>query len=259
MARYIELVGVPGVGKTSTYKYLKNIQTEKDNWKLLEDIFRKPPPKQVGLKRKTKTFIKGLLGLPTIPKVKIAHDNKVLFDFMAQNEELIDIFWDIIMTKNLNFYGKDLRFTTVNYMMMVFKNLQAIKDNPSDKCFLLDEGIILNMAHFTNEELEETLDSQISKILDKIFLPSGIILFEGDLDTVMERTKIRGKLKVEDEHLSEEMIRKSREKTAWERRKYVSAVESRNIPVLRLDAKDSIEYKAKKIAEFAEKTANEVT
>jgi len=252
MARYIELVGVPGVGKTSTYKYLKNIQTKDDNWRLLEDIFRDSLPKQVGIKHRIKTLAKGLLGLPTVPKVKIAHDNKVLFDFMAQNEEVVEIFWDITMTKNQNIYGKDLRFTTVSYMMSVFKNLQAIKDQNSKNCFLLDEGIILNMAHFTNEALDEPLDSQISHILDNIYLPSGIVFFEGDLDTVIERTKIRGKLKVEDENMSEKMIRESREKTAWERRQYVSAVEARGIPVLRLNAKDSIESKAKEIAKFAD-------
>lgn len=251
MARYIELVGVPGVGKTSTYKYLKNIQTNNDNWKLLEDIFRDALPKQVGFKQKIKTIAKGLLGLPTTPKVRIAHDNKVLFDFMAQNEELIEIFWDVTLTKNQNYYGKDLRFTTVSYMMSVFKNLQAIKDQDSKKCFILDEGIILNLAHFTNGAVEEPLDNQISNILDKIYLPSGIAFFEGDLDTVLERTKIRGKLKVEDENMSEEMIRKSREETAWERRKYVGAAEARGIPVLRLNARDSIESKAKEIANFA--------
>jgi len=252
MAKYIELVGVPGIGKTTTYKYLKNIKTQNDNWRLLEDIFAIPPPKQIGLKQKVKTIIKGILGLPTVPKPKVVHDNKVLFDFMAQNDKLIDKFWDIVMTKTQNYYGKDLRFMTVSYMMGVFGNLQAIKNQETDKCFILDEGIILNMTHFTDETLEEPLESQISKVLDNFYLPSGIVLFEGDVDTVIARTKIRGKIKVEDENLSEELIRESREKTAWERRKYVSAAESRGIPVLHLNANDSIESKAREIANFAE-------
>lgn len=255
MAKYVELVGVPGVGKTTTYKYLRNIKTPNDNWKLLEDIFVVSPPKQSGLKPKVKKFIKSILRLPTVPKPKIAHDNKVLFDFMAQNEELIEIFWDITMKKNQNYYGKDLRFLTANYMMRVFSNLQAIKNQNTKKCFILDEGIILNMTHFTNESLNEHLDNQIAKVLDNFYLPSGIVLFEGDLDTVIERTKIRGKIKVEDENLSEELIRESRKKTAWERRKYVSAAEARGIPVLYLNAKDSIESKAREIASFAESLA----
>jgi len=252
MAHYIELVGVPGVGKTSTYKHLKNLQTENDNWKLLEDIFKKPPPKQVGVKRRLQTLVKGLLGLPTAPKNQVAPDNKVLDDFMEENEELIDLFWETTMTKNQNIYGKDLRFHSVYYMMMVFKNLQAIKTQNTNKCYVLDEGLVLNLNYFTNEALEEPMDSQISKTLDMIFLPSGVVLFEGDVDTILERTKTRGKLKPRDEYLSEEMLRKSREETAREKQSFVKAVEDRNIPVIRLDAQDSIESKAKKIAEFAE-------
>jgi len=253
MARYIELVGVPGVGKTTTYNYLQNIKTEDSNWKLFEDIFRKPPPKQVDFKFKVKTFLKGMLGLPTAPKVKVVHESKVLDDFMAQNEELIELFWHTTMTKNQDIYGKDLRFHSVYYMMMIFQNLQAIKDQKTDKCFILDEGLILNLNYFTNELLEEPLDIQITKVLDQIFLPSGLVFFEGDIETVIERTKTRGKLKARDEYLSEEMLVKSRAETALEKQNFVKAVEARNIPVLRLQAKETVEFKAGKIAEFAEK------
>jgi len=257
MANYIELVGVPGVGKTSTYKYLKNLQTENDNWKIFEDIFKKPQPQQVGLKKKFQTLIKGLLGLPTAPKVQMVPDNNVLDDFMAENEELIELFWETTMTKNQNIYGKDLRFHSVYYMMMVFKNLQAIKNQKTKKCYVLDEGLILNLNYFTNGDLEEPKDSQISKVLDMIFLPSGVVLFEGDVDTIIERTKTRGKLKPRDEYLSEEMLRKSREDTAIEKLYYVKAVEGRNVPIIRLNAQDSIESKAKIIADFAESLAQQ--
>jgi len=252
MARYIELIGVPGVGKTTTYKYLKNLKTDDSEWKLFEELFIKPLPKQVDLKGKVKTLIKGLLGLPTAPKVKVAHESKVLDDFRTQNEELIELFWHTTMTKNQNIYGKDLRFHSVYYMMMIFQNLQAIKDNKSDKCFVLDEGLILNLNYFTNESLEEPIDDQIAKVLDQIFLPSGVVFFEGDIDTVIERTKTRGKLKARDEYLSEEMLVQARAETALEKQNYVKAVESRNIPVLRLEARDSVESKAKRIADFAE-------
>jgi deoxyadenosine/deoxycytidine kinase len=255
MARYIELVGVPGIGKSTTYKYLRNIHTDEDNWLLLEHLFKNSTPRPVGVKQKVRTLISKILGLPMAPKVKVAHDNKFLFDFMAQNEALIDIFWDITMTKNKNLFGKDLRFTTVNYIMMVFKNLQAILDYKTNKCVVLDEGIMINLSHFTNRALEEPFESQISSVLDKFTLPSGIVFFDGDVETVIERTKIRGKLKVEDENLSDEMLKKSREETAFERRKYVEIADSRGIPILRLDAGDSIESKAKELAAFADSIA----
>ncbi|KEO74998.1 hypothetical protein [Anditalea andensis] len=252
MSRYIELVGVPGVGKTSTYKYLKNLQTDNDKWSMLEDLFKKPLPAKVGLKEQLKNFLKGMIGLPTTPKIKIAHESKVLDDFMAQNETLIEIFWDITMTKNQDIYGKDLRFHAVYYMMSIFQNLQAIKTNDSKNCFVLDEGLVLNLNYFTDESKQEPLQSQVSHVLDNIYLPSGLVLFEGDIDTIIERTMTRGKLKPRDENLSEEMIRKSREETAIEKRMFVEAVEARNIPVLRLNANESIASKAKQITAFAE-------
>lgn len=255
MAKYIELVGVPGIGKTTTYKYLKNIQSENDNWKLLEDIFRKPPPEKAGFKHKLKNILKNLLGLPTTYKVKVVHDNKVLDDFMTQNEDLINIFWEVTMTKNQNIDGKDLRFHSVYYMMMIFENLQAIKTLSSNKCYILDEGLILNLNYFTNEALEENLDSQISRVLDKIYLPVGLVLFEGDVETVIERTINRGKLKPRDQNMSEDMMRKSRNATACEKRNFVNAVQARNVPVLRINAKNAVESNAKEIARFAESLA----
>lgn len=251
MARYIELVGVPGVGKTSTYNYLKNLQTEKDEWKLLEDLFRTPVLIQPNFNLWLKNSIKYLLGLPTIPKIKIAHNTKVLDDFIAQNDELIEIFWEVTVSKNHNIDGKDLRFHSVYYMMSIFQNLQAIKDYSSDKCFILDEGLILNLNYFTNEALEETLDRQISHVLDRIYLPAGVVLFEGDLETIIERTKNRGILKPRDQNLSDDKLRISREETAIEKRRFVQAVERRNIPIMALNATDTIESKAKEITAFA--------
>lgn len=249
MAKYIELVGAPGVGKSTTYEYLKKLKGEKDNWVLFEEEYQNGTVSKLPFSALLKLAIKRFIGLVTLnPKFRIQYNHDVLEAFRQQNPELVELFWQTLMHKYHDVYGKDLRFHAISYMMHIFQKVQTVKELTSDKCYVMDEGLVLNMNYFYQSHQVDK--NHLSGLLDKIYLPSGIVFFDGDIDTVIERTLSRGKLIVRDENLSLEQIRKSREDILLEKKTFVKAIEGKNIPVLHLAASSSAASKAEEIVTF---------
>lgn len=249
MAKYVELIGAAGVGKSTTYEYLKNLRGENDKWGLFEEEYKNGRGTKQPLPVIIKLLIKRFLGLVSSnPKFRIQYNHDVLEAFRKQNPELVELLWQTVVNKYHSINGKDLRFHAINYMMHIIQKVQTVKELTSDKYYIMDEGLVMNLNYFIQSKIVE--ENQLTPLLDKLYLPVGVIFFDGDIDTVMERTLSRGKLIVRDENLSLGQIRKSREDVLEEKRISVKAIEAKNIPILRLAPSLSVESKAKKIVTF---------
>lgn len=246
MARYIEFLGVPGVGKTTTYQFLKSYG-ENSNWIFYEDLCKYKNSQPGGYKEVVKGQIKKLLQLNNTRK--IPHDRNLLNRFIQNNQELMDGFWQNVY-KYKHPGPEELRFYQVNYIRSISERIQNVKECGLEKICLVDEGLIHNLNYFISYENEEELRNRVRHFLSKIDMPQALVYFTGDTHTIVNRTIARGNLRPRDKFLSQPELVKSRENSGMEKRVFVQETKVMGIPVLELDARESVELKAKQIETF---------
>lgn len=247
MAKYVEFIGVPGVGKTTTYNFLRTQWTKSAKWILYEELCKSKNTNGKGLRGLIKFYIKRMIE-PSLA-LQIAHNGEVLERSFKSNPELLELFWQTI-PRNEDGYGKDLRSYGVNYTMAMLEKIQNVKEENSDKFCLVDEGLTHNINYFVTHASEISMEQQVSKVLDLVELPNAAVFFNGDIKTVIARTASRGNLRPRDKGLSQQELIKSRIKSIKEKGIYVEALRLRNIPVLYLKADESVQAKSTKIISF---------
>ncbi|WP_010232532.1 hypothetical protein [Gillisia marina] len=57
MAKYIEFVGVPGVGKSTTYEFLKTTQVKDSKWLPYEELYKNKYNDKKGIKELLVNFL----------------------------------------------------------------------------------------------------------------------------------------------------------------------------------------------------------
>jgi len=247
MAKYIEFVGVPGVGKSTTYEFLKTSYVKTSNWIPYEELCKNKYKYRKGIKEFLISFLINKIRPNALSKK--GHDRIVLNKAIKKNPELIELFWQTIF-KCENINGEELRFYGVNYIRAILEKIQNIKEETSDKYCIVDEGLIHNINYFIPDTSASQIELQVSKILSLMDLPNAIIYFYGDASTIVKRTIERGSLRLRDKFLTPEELLKSRRKSIKEKSIYIDAVKSRNIPVLSLDTNDSLKNNSSRIISF---------
>lgn len=246
-------MGVAGIGKTATYHGLCSLYTEKQNWLPFEYVNTFLKSKKLRRKEKAKLYIKKLLKLKALLKYRCVYDRNLMDRFVAQNPVFIEAFWKTIDKDLENFHGKDVRFHAVDYLWRIIERIQIIENYNSDRLCVLDEGLIHQINYFLNKEPGFSYSEQACEILKGIHqnkLPSAVIFFDGDAETVLKRTQSRGDNIYRDAHLSEEEIVRTRIDSLEKNRIIIAAITKNKIPVLHLNANEDLNNKALKIKSF---------
>lgn len=244
MAQYIEFIGVSGIGKSTTYQFLRKHRQEAANWITYHDLLRKTGKERIG---SVEFFLRALFKPDTLPRKTIDWD--MLDGFTKAYPELIERFWRSF-PKNKRIRGKDLRFQVVQYILGILEKMQTIEDEDSNKLCLVDEGLIHNLNYFTDAASEAENLKQIREILGMISLPSAVVYFDGNVETVVERTLGRGSLKPRDKALNLPELREERIQCFKEKQMFIDAIAEKVIPTLVLSSGESVNEKSQKINDF---------
>lgn len=247
MAKYIEFVGVPGVGKTTTLEFLKKKRNNEKNIVIYEFISTNRNSIRQLVKIKFKFLVNKLVSSNTLYKFNSGED--LLDRFNESNKDLLDLFWKSLPIKK-KFKGKDLRFNQVLYISKIIKKIQSIKEEKSNKIYLIDEGLIHSINNFISEDSNVPYEEQIGEVLNKIELPQGVVFIGGDINTIVERVIERPYKREKDKNLAQHELIESRTKSMNEKLKCIELIKLKNIPVLYLDACESLNSKAQKIVSF---------
>lgn len=247
MAKYIEFVGVPGVGKSTTYEFLKTKYVENSNWIPYEEMCKSTTEHRKGIKEIVVSYL--IKKVKPNALTKISHDRVILNRAIKNNPELLELFWNRI-SKIENINGEELRFYGVNYIRSVLEKIERVKEKNCPKHCVVDEGLIHNINYFITPIPDQEFRTQVSNMLKLIYLPQAVIYFKGDPETIVKRTLDRGNLRIRDKFLTTQELLDSRRESIKEKEVYLEVVKSRNIPVLTLDSKDSVEVKSNSIISF---------
>lgn len=244
MAAYVEFIGISGVGKTTTYNRLKaEIK--------LSSPFTVPEfsQKNRSFSNTFKDYLRTILK-PNKNRIK-CNDWEVLNRFFEENPVLTDLYWESFFANGKG-EGKDVRFSTILYILKIFEKVQKTIESPLNQLFIIDEGLIHNLNYFLNPETASEPDFQIKRIFDLLQLPRGVVYFHGDISTVTKRTMERRKLNLRDKNLTPEELVQSRLKSLFEKKKVIASLEQRGIPILYLNCEESIPVKTQRIVSFLE-------
>jgi hypothetical protein len=248
MANYIEFVGVPGVGKTTTYSYLFTSRLNSRELALYKDLelkqnfFRQVTDPKYLLKK---------FRLTSSNNSYRSNKRELLNSFVNNNPELLEMFWTSIFSIQK---GSDpgIKFHRVNYLWKIIEKIQKIKEDKNQTAYLLDEGLIQNVNYFiqlhTGFDAKEQLKELIRRIND---LPMAVVYFEGDPEIVVERSLKRKKQLGIDLGLSREDLLLSRSKSADELNTSIEIIEKKGIPVLRLRPDEEVETKGERVISFS--------
>ena len=236
MAKFIEMVGTAGVGKTTTYNYLLK-HSKREIALFYEDLDR------LGNGILKPDFILRKLGFQTANTAAIENDH--FMKFVENNRELMDMFWDSLLSTEPN-----IRFHRVKYLKKIICKIQRIIEDQSKNNYILDEGLIHNFHYFTVEESRMDFEKQINNLLNHTEPPAGILFFKANSEIIMERTLNRKKKLGGEIGLTHEELLRNKQKALTQMKKCIEILEGKEIPVLQLDPYESVIIKAKKINDF---------
>lgn len=247
---YIEFIGASGIGKSTTYRFMGKKYRNSTRWVLFHDL------STTTNHRRNINYLEFVLRAVfksrTLPR--LAFDWDCLENFIADHPALLDRFWKSL-PDNGSKNGKDLRFQAVQYILGIMEKIQIIDNKKSDKFCIVDEGLIHNLNYFTScTSIASEIDyqNQLKELFNLIKLPIAVIHFSGSVDTVVNRTLTRGKIKPRDRNLGLMELREFRKRSMIEKQIIVDSIAQRNIPVLRLDSEESVSVKSQRIISFIE-------
>lgn len=280
MAKIIEICGTPGVGKSTIFKEIEARNNNKNTWcsvsnknpfgeetreeffkSILKEISqgRKPINSRVP---KLESYINYLRRV--YRKYKLGRNFIDLYDlkmagerFVAQYPTYVDACWKNIyyrQAKSSN--GLDLRFEKAEFIYLIIKKLQVLKEKKSQKTMIIDEGLV-NMIdrglYKSNNPVDEKLE--IQELLETMPWPDGLVFLETSLEEIANRIMTRKDIRDMHKGLSlPELI----DFTEACRKRIAVAIEylaEKGIPVLYLDSKNKISENASKIIAFANSIA----
>lgn len=255
MAKIIELCGVPGVGKTTTYSELKSVWNKHHKWIPAEFLY---PRKKVELKNPKTVFYtlsQRVRGILEHSEVKAAGER-----FVIENPKYLDSTWNAIHRKHMERGSTpDNRFEEARRLQRSAEFIQLLIENETQKFAIIDIGGLvqrLDLTWYTSKDFRED-EKEAIHLLDLMPLPAAVVYISIDLEKNVERLLGRNKTLKIHRNMSarelQEYCKKYRQR--WEM--ICGLLTEKNIPVLRIDSNVDKKKNVKAIDEFVEKLSTD--
>jgi hypothetical protein len=250
MARIIELCGVPGVGKTSTYSTLKSVWDKNGKWIPAEFLY---PRKKVDLKNPKRFVVsltKKVRGLLEPAELKAAGER-----FVAAYPEYLDGSWNAIQRKHHQRANTpDNRFEEARRLQRSAEYIQLLNENETSKFAIVDIGGLvqrLDLTWLTSTNIHED-EKEAIQLLKLMPLPAAVVYIHINTERNVERLLGRKKTLGMHRNLTAAELRDfcGKYKERWEM--VCDLLADKKIPVLKIDSGLDIEKNVQKIDEFAE-------
>jgi thymidylate kinase len=252
MAKIVELVGSPGVGKTTLYKHLQASWNKNYNWMPSQHFY----PKKETIAESTGSLISDILRWIKNRKGRV--DMRAMEEaggrFVELFPDYIDACWNHInCTQKKNLNGLDLRFQKVSYLYKLIQKVQTVREQENDKIAIIDEGLIhiINSILYKREAYTEEKE-EIEHLLEIMPVPQGIVYVETDVEENVKRLSQRKKVIPMHKALVKGELEIFVHSDHNKRAVINTIIESKNIPFLRINSIDTIANNVSKIISFAE-------
>ena len=262
----IDLMGVPGVGKSTLYKKLIKCRNKNFKFLTLEEakflIARKHSTKA---KKTMKDSLKDFLLItrvykittPDLPDIVLRKKKR---EFLWDSKEKMDDFID----KSIKLIEESDRISLLklydfSYFCESLENVLLLKKSTDEATVLIDESLA-KRPFLSHRDDKEYLD-RISEYFYNMPIPDGIVFFRSSTSEVLarieERKKKQGKIIPGHKDLSKDELRKHVKAQIHVSEYGLTILRKRNIPILILDASNPIKTNSEKVISFIKEMEGE--
>ncbi|WP_266205207.1 hypothetical protein [Pontibacter kalidii] len=196
--KIIEIIGPPGIGKTSIYESLCDNWEPSSNWIYPEALLAPEKPSIIEFNDFILHY--GRKFLRKKPSKRLPPDFGLRF--AANHPELASFFWNLLSdTRVYNHQEIDKRFRAAYFLFCDFCRYQAILESDCPKPCLVNEGL-LQKSFFIHDD-DVYVSEVISTYLTLLPLPRAILFIDTEnRNTIYNR--LRGRKKVIASHLGKD-------------------------------------------------------
>ena len=235
--KVIEIIGPPGVGKSTMYKALCKRWNAQSNWTFPDQLLASKQPSSQ-FKFWPEYHLRKLLNkdpksIPVEFGLRYIQNNKALTNYL----------WNHL--SNVNVYDEDeigKRFRASHFLFKDFCRYQAIWETTSNKPCIIDEGL-LEKSFFVFPD-EQLMINLMEEYLPLIPLPHAIIYVNTNqkeviVDRLLNRTKTIAS------HVEKDRLALEKDIELWQFlfRVIIDRMKKYNVPVYHLDGLKPIEEK----------------
>lgn len=188
--KIIEVVGPPGVGKSTIYKALCRTWSPKANWIHQHALLVPDTPNFVDFGKWLEHQAKRLSG----KKITRSINTDYGLRFAAKNQALANFYWRHLSdTGTYSSREIDKRFRSAYFLFQDFSRYQAIIESSCEKPCIINEGLL--QKSFFVPENGEPLNEVIEKYLSLLPLPHAIIFIDApNAEVIVDRLQRRNKV-----------------------------------------------------------------
>lgn len=186
----VEIIGPPGIGKSTVYKSLCKTWKPNSNWTYPEILLSDKQPKITDVSKWVEFQAKRLFGKKITKKV---NQNQGL-KFINAFPQLANFYWSYLSSDSTsNSTEIDKSFRSAHLLFSDFCTYQAIADTPSTKPCLVNEGLL--QKSFLLNENEDYVTELVDSYFKLIPIPRAIIYLNSvNRDVIIQRLINRSKV-----------------------------------------------------------------
>lgn len=249
--RTIEILGSPGVGKSTVSKCLSELWTPDEGWIPESQLLARPdPPPGPNLRTAYRT-LRRLLG--SRDRQPLAMWPMLSQRFIEQHQAFADLLIRTLATSVMN-SEKDASkaFNRTIHLARTFAKLHCLTERCTAQLVVLDEGILKHASHLF---LDEGFAPTRNRLLDDEVMPTSYVLLDAPGATIAERSVSRSKRTSHHEGMDWSALEDycSRSAAMW--RRIATGLLEAGKQVLILDAVRPPQENARKLRLFAQRLA----
>lgn len=178
----VEIIGAPGVGKSSILNSLRKRQKKNSLWVLDQDLL----PRLTMVQRLTRVS-RRWFGLP-FPNLLASADRR----FVEQNQQFVCHLWEAVNTARPTGGGDlDLRFRKVSMLYSKFAKVQILRESSQDRTVLIDEGLCKHLGFLGDRRVNDATLQAL--ILDPV-MPGCFLWVDAPGEVIADRVLHRRKV-----------------------------------------------------------------
>lgn len=178
----MEIIGAPGVGKTTIYEALAKLWSKKEPWALSKEFLPILHVSDIQTPLKWLYLIRRLLGKPSVDQKKVTN---AAYTFLQENRAFSSLCWDLIhKNRTEDHLGVDNRFRSAYYVYKVFGVYQSIVTSCDNRICVTDELLTHRIIQLTKESVNK---NEIREFVNALPLPAGIICLDAPVEVLKKR------------------------------------------------------------------------
>jgi len=187
--KIIEIIGPPGIGKTTIYESLCKTWRSTLNWTHQEALLT-PKPHFSELNKWVEYRFRKLLGKKITKSIPVEYGLR----FVENHQELANFYWNYLSdAQDGTTQEISKRFRAAHFLFTDFCRYQAIAESNAAQPCIINEGL-LQKSFFIHDD-EQVMLAAINKYIPLLPLPYAIIYINTpDKNIIIERLRTRKKI-----------------------------------------------------------------